>query len=424
MSSVADSASRPTDTARAAGAGERWLDDWLTAHREDLIAWRRHIHRNPELSRQEFGTTAFIAEKLRAAGLDPQLLPAGTGLYCDIGPADADGKRMGLRADLDALPMNEESGLDFASTVPGVAHTCGHDVHTAVVLGAGLALAAAPRLETGVRLIFQPAEEVMPGGALDVIAAGVLSGVSRIFALHCDPHLQVGTVGVKAGPITSAADIIDVHLSGPGGHTSRPQLTTDLVGALGRLITDVPALLARRVDPRSRTVMVWGSVEAGRAANAIPKRGTARGTVRTGEYDTWAEIEPIMRELVHAAVAPTGVQVRIDYHRGMPPVDNEEYSATMLRRAAGVLGPDAAVDTLQSSGGEDFAWYLEKVPGAMGRLGVWPGSGPVCDIHQPDFYADERALEYGVRLLVHLAAPPLRSPNLADPRNPAPPRER
>ncbi|WP_182359283.1 M20 family metallopeptidase [Tomitella gaofuii] len=390
-------------------AGADWFEEWLGAHRDDLTAWRRHIHRNPELSRKEFQTTDFVVEHLRASRLDPQVLPGGTGLVCDIGPADADGKRIALRADMDALPMTETTGLPFASRNPGAAHACGHDAHTAILLGTGLALASAPQLQQGVRLLFQPAEEVMPGGALDAIAAGALGGVSRIFGLHCDPHLRVGTVGLRVGAITSAADIVEVRLSSPGGHTSRPHLTADLVHAIGLLITGIPNLVGRRVDARSRTVVTWGAVNAGAAPNAIPRSGVLRGTVRTGDRATWRQLRPLVCELIQALAVPTGVEVEIDYRQGVPPVVNDEHSVAVLRRAVDAIGPDVAVPTPQSSGGEDFAWYLEKVPGAMARLGVWDG-GRKVDIHQPDFDLDERALEVGVRTMVNLVAPRAKVP--------------
>src|ERR1700751_1653105 len=202
-------------------------ESWLAAHFDDLIAWRRHIHRYPELGRQEFATTQFVASHLADAGLNPKVLPGGTGLTCDFGPEH--GPRIALRADMDALPMPERTGASYASLVPNLAHACGHDAHTAILLGAALALASVPELPVGVRLIFQAAEELMPGGAIDAIAAGALTGVSRIFALHCDPRLAVGKVAVRPGPITSAADQIEVTLQSHGGHTSRPHLTGELV---------------------------------------------------------------------------------------------------------------------------------------------------------------------------------------------------
>ncbi|AMO60348.1 amidohydrolase [Mycolicibacterium phlei] len=373
---------------------------WLSAHFDDLVEWRRHIHRHPELGRQEFATTQFVASKLAEAGLNPKVLPGGTGLTCDLGPDD--GQRIALRADMDALPMPDRSGAPYASLVPNVAHACGHDGHTAILLGTALALASVPELPVGVRLIFQAAEELMPGGALDAIAAGALTGVSRIFALHCDPRLAVGKVAVRQGPITSAADQLEVTLHSPGGHTSRPHLTGDLVYGLGTLITGVPGVLSRRIDPRNSTVMVWGAVNAGVAANAIPQTGTLAGTIRTASRDTWVTLESIMREIISSLLAPLGLEHTVQYRRGVPPVVNEEISTRILTHAIESIGPDVLADTRQSGGGEDFSWYLEEVPGAMARLGVWSGRGPQLDLHQPTFDLDERALAIGVRLMVNI----------------------
>ncbi|MGV9820425.1 M20 family metallopeptidase [Nocardia xishanensis] len=379
--------------------GRDAVDSWLAEHAVDLVQWRRHIHANPELSRTEFGTTEFVAAWLTKAGLSPQKMPGGTGLICDIGP---DGPRIGLRADMDALPLQEFTGLPFASTVPGVSHACGHDAHTTILLGTALALAEVPDLPVGVRLVFQPAEEVMPGGAVDLVAAGVMEGVERIFALHCDPRLEVGRVGIRVGAITSAADTIELVLDSPGGHTSRPHLTSDLVYAIGTVITGLPGLLSRRIDPRTSTVMVWGAVSAGKAPNAIPQTGMLTGTVRTGDHATWSLLEPMVHEIVDGLLAPTGVRYQLNYRRGVPPVVNDEHSTRLFEDAIRALGPDALADTIQSGGGEDFSWYLEEVPGAMARLGVWSGHGEQLDLHQPTFDLDERALEVGVRVLSNI----------------------
>jgi amidohydrolase len=375
-------------------------ESWLAAHYDDLVAWRRHVHRHPELGRQEFATTQFVADRLVEAGLNPKALPGGTGLICDFGPEHA--PRIALRADMDALPMTERTGAPYASTVPGVAHACGHDAHTAMLLGAAGALAAAPELPMGVRLIFQPAEELMPGGALDAIAAGALSGVSRIFALHCDPRLAVGRVAITAGPITSAADSIEITLHSAGGHTSRPHLTSDLVYGMGTVITGLPGVLSRRIDPRHSTVMVWGAANAGVAANAIPQIGSLAGTVRTASREAWLEMEALVHETVSGLLAPLGIEHSLQYHRGVPPVVNEERSTQIMTHAIEAVGPDVLADTRQSGGGEDFSWYLEDVPGAMARLGVWSGDGPQLDLHQPNFDLDERALAVGVRVLVNI----------------------
>ena len=375
-------------------------ESWLAAHYDDLVAWRRHIHRHPELGRQEFATTQFVADRLVEAGLNPKALPGGAGLVCDFGPEY--GPRIALRADIDALPMAERTGLPFTSATPGVAHACGHDAHTAMLLGAATALASVPQLPVGVRLIFQSAEELMPGGALDAIAAGALMGVSRIFALHCDPHLAAGNIAITAGPITSAADFVEISLRSPGGHTSRPHLTTDLVYGMGTLITGLPGVLSRRLDPRHATVMVWGAVNAGSAPNAIPQTGTLSGTVRTASRQAWIEMEDVVRETVSGLLAPLGIAHSLAYHRGVPPVVNDERCTQIMTHAIEAVGPEMLVEAQQSGGGEDFSWYLEEVPGAMARLGVWSGQGPQRDLHQPDFDIDERALAVGVRVLVNV----------------------
>jgi amidohydrolase len=384
-----------------AGTGPSWLDTWLAANASELVSWRRSLHALPELGREELRSTAYVAQALMAAGLEPRTLPGGAGLVCDVGRGE---RCVALRADLDALPLQENTGLPFASTVDGVMHACGHDAHTAMLLGAGLALASAPALPGRVRLIFQPAEEIQPGGAMDMVADGAMEGVDRIFALHCDPRLGVGRLGTRVGPITSACDVVEIKLTSPGGHTSRPHLTADLVEAIGLLVTQLPLLLTRQVDPRSGTVLVWGAVHAGEAANAIPQHGVLRGTLRTADHATWNQLEDKVRVLVAAILAPLGVGYFLDHVRGVPPVVNEAVSSGMLAEAAlAIGGPEASASTEQSSGGEDFAWFLDHVPGAMARLGVWSGSGPMRDIHQPTFDLDERALPFGVRVLTRAA---------------------
>nr|WP_216645338.1 amidohydrolase [Isoptericola halotolerans] len=369
---------------------------------EQLVAFRRDVHAHPEVARQEVRTTAALAERLRRAGLRPRLLE-GTGLVCDVGP-DVPGRgRVALRADIDALPLEDRCGLPFASTVPGVAHACGHDVHATVVLGAGLALARLHDeglLDVGARLIFQPAEEVMPGGALEVIAQGALDGVERIAAIHVEPKLDVGRVGTRIGPITSASDQVTVTLSSGGGHTSRPHLTGDVVYALGQVITQVPAVLGRRLDPRSGVNLTWGAVEAGNAHNAIPASGVVKGTLRCLDVRAWEKAGQVLHDAVEQVVAPYDVDVSVHHLRGVPPVDNDA-GATAALEAAGtaVLGVGGVVLTEQSLGGEDFAWYLTKVPGAMARLGTATPGGRLYDLHQGDLVVDERAIAVGARLL-------------------------
>src|SRR4051812_29280410 len=228
---------------------------------DELVEIRRDLHAHPELSRQEVRTTRVIHERLAAAGLSPTVLPGGAGVVCDIGSGAVGARTVALRADIDALPIDDEKrDVAYRSTVPGACHACGHDVHTSILIGVGVVLAElASRGDLGgrIRLIFQPAEESMPGGALDVIEAGALDGVDRIVALHCDPRQDLGTIGVRVGPITGSSDRVRVVLASDGGHTARPHLTGDLVYALAKIVTDVPSILSRRVDPRAGLSVVW-----------------------------------------------------------------------------------------------------------------------------------------------------------------------
>jgi amidohydrolase len=236
-----------------------------------------------------------------------------------------------------------------------------------------------------------------------VVAAGVLDGASRAFALHCDPSVPAGKIGLRAGAITAACDRMDVSLMGPGGHTARPQLTVDLVDALGRVITEVPALLSRQVDPRSGMSLVWGAVNAGIAANAIPQRGHLRGTVRVLDRDAWKGAEDLIRALVERVAATTGAQVDVDYVRGVPPVVNDPRSVALMRAAAlESVGTENVVLSAQSMGGEDFGWFADVMPIALARLGTH-GGGPPLDLHRGTFDVDERAIGIGVRLLARAA---------------------
>ena len=381
------------------------LDAFLARHETELIDFRRDLHAHPEPGYAEHRTTRLVADRLAGAGLHPALLPQTTGLYADIGEPTP---RVALRADMDALPMDDEKSVPYRSTIPGMCHACGHDVHTTVLLGAGLFLAeraAAGLLPGGVRLIFQPAEEAA-SGAKGVIAAGALDSVSRVFALHCDPRLDVGMVGVRAGAITAACDKIKVTLTGPGGHTARPHLTADVVYALGKVVTEVPAALTRRVDPRAGLSLVWGHVSSGSAANAIPDTGVAEGTVRCLDADVWRTALALIEDLVQSVAMPYGVTAKVEYLSAVPPTVNETVSAAMIASAAAaVLGPGAVMETPQSLGGEDFAWYLDLVPGAMARLGTrMPGTPTAGDLHQPTFDIDESAIGIGIRVLAEAVA--------------------
>ncbi len=367
-----------------------------------LIEFRRRLHANPEPSRAEYETTETILARLRLAGLSPFRLAGGTGVVCDIGQVEA--PYVVLRADIDALAVEDVKSVPYKSRVPGVAHACGHDVHTAVVLGAGLVLdqMLPDGAAAGVRLVFEPREETVPGGAVEVIDEGWLDGAGAVFGLHCDPKLDVGQVGLRVGAITSACDVVEIRLHGPGGHTARPHLTVDLVAVAGRLAAELQGALERRLDGVGDIRMVFGALHAGTAANVIPTVATLRGTLRTPSPEVWAKAP----ELLHSAVAEilegTGATWDIDHARGVPAVVNDAAATAVLAEAgAAALGVEGLRETEHSMGGDSFAWYLEKVPGAYARLGVHaPSSEHRLDLHSGSFDVDERCIGYGVHLLV------------------------
>ncbi len=380
------------------------LGECISSVSPQLLDVRRDLHANPELSREESRTTEAIARLLDDADVGVRLLP-GTGLLAEVGASDP-AYRVALRADMDALPVRERTGLDFASRTPGVCHACGHDLHVTALLGAMLGLkgveAALAERGLAVRGIFQAAEEVIPGGAHEAISAGALDGVDAVFALHCDPSLDVGQVGLHEGALTAACDSVSISLHGRGGHTSRPQLTEDLTYALAKVVTDVPAVLSRRLDPRAGAALVWGTVSAGRASNVIPSTGECSGTLRMLDAEAWLTVGPLLEEIVHGVVQPYGVQAKVERVRGVPPVVNTVDAIDAFRRAT-LAGGMQPVPTAQSLGGEDFSWYLAQTTGAMARLGTRSPGGPTFDLHQGDLVVDEDAIALGARLLASVA---------------------
>jgi len=389
------------------------LDRWLDEHGDGLVALRRNLHAHPELSGQERATTDLVCERLRLAGLEPRRLAVGTGLVCDISPdAPASGTdttvggRLALRADLDALAMADEKDVAYRSQVPGVSHACGHDVHTAIVLGTALFFAHHPNQLTGpVRFIFQPAEERIPGGALDVIADHGLDGVDAIVGLHCEPKLDVGTIGLKTGAISSAADLAVITLTGPGGHTARPELTVDMVTLAARVVAELPGRVAARVahldqehDPLVK--LVFGAIHAGDAANVIPTQCVLKASIRTPSLPVWDELPTAFDHELRSLIDGSGATVHVHYTHGVPPVVNDaEVTGIVGEAAAAAFGHDSIEAAQQSWGGDDFAWFTREVPGTYIRLGVRSPGGPTLDLHAGHFDVDERAIAIGVRLL-------------------------
>jgi amidohydrolase len=364
----------------------------IATETDPAVALRRVIHRRPELGHQEFETTKLVAEHLAVAGLSPEIRSTDVGLVVDVGSGDP---LVAFRADLDALPVLEASGVDFASETPGVMHACGHDAHTAIAAGLARAMATMD-LPGRVRFLFQPAEEAVPGGAVEMVDEGLVVDAASILAFHVDPSIPAGTVGLRPGPITGAADRIRITVSGPGGHTSRPHKTSDVVRAAAAIVTQLPPLVQQRTDPRDPVAIVFGMIQGGTAENVIPTEVTLAGTVRMFDPDLWRGMPPLVERLVAEIVAPLDTAASVEYERGAPPVVNDRGVIDVVgRAAASVLGPDGVLPTGQSLGAEDFAWFLEEVPGALVRLGAQP-PGRTVDLHAADFDLDETAIPMGM----------------------------
>jgi len=377
----------------------------IDANRAELVAFRRHLHAHPELSYAERETTDLIMQRLQVAGLEPRLLPNECGLTCDIGSGP--GPVVALRADIDALAMDDEKDVPYRSQRPGVAHACGHDVHTTMVLGAGLALNELVDERPGrVRLIFEPAEESLPGGAVEVIDAGGLDDVVAIYGLHCDPKIDVGSIAVRVGALTAATDMVMLDLHGPGGHTARPHRTVDLVKVAARVVTELPDIVRDRLSDHNEALLVFGALRAGDAVNVIPSHAELRGTFRTQQLDVWNKAEPVVTKAVSQLLTGTGAEWNLDYRRGIPPVVNDAAETARLATAAAlVVGENAVIEAPQSMGGDSFAWFLQVVPGSYARLGVHdPATNQErLDLHSSSFDVDERAIDIGVAVLVHAA---------------------
>jgi amidohydrolase len=370
----------------------------------EMVAFRRMLHTHPELSGSESITTELIAERLRVEGLEPKILGSGTGLVCDIPMSDdpTDQVRtIALRADIDALAMEDGKDVPYRSQRPGVAHACGHDVHTAALLGAALQLLELRRsepMDAIVRLIFEPAEETMPGGAVEVIREGWLDGVEAIYGLHCDPKLDCGLIGLRVGSLTSASDAFEISLHGPGGHTARPERTIDLIQWAGRVAAD----LSHHVTEATRDcTVVLGTIHSGLAPNVIPATATLSGTLRTPDLAIWKLGEQILRTALATILDHAGApEWTLEYTVGIPPVVNDEHAVDVVR-AALQFEPVEVVSTDQSRGGDSFAWYLERIPGTYLRLGTHDpaGDGPRLDLHSANFDVDERAISIGSDVL-------------------------
>ena len=367
-----------------------------------VVAARRRLHQHPELSFQERATAAFVAAELRACGLKPaEGVGGGFGVVATL-EGGRPGPTLALRAELDALPIDEGHELPFRSETPGVMHACGHDGHTAILLGAERALASVRGLVPGrVRFIFQPAEELPPGGALGMIEAGCLEGVDAAFALHQNGGVDAGSVVVRpAGPSNASGDTFSVTVLGRGGHAAMPQATVDAVQVAGSLIVALHQIVGRRVPPRQAAVLTVGTIQGGTQENVVAHEVTLTGTVRTLNPDVRKTMRQEFEAVTRGVTAAWGAEYRLAYTPGYPVLVNDAAMTEIARRAAVRIDAAAAAGSSDLGAGmpqDDFARMLERVPGCMVGLGVrTPGSTGQRPAHSAAFMLDEAALPVGV----------------------------
>ncbi|NLC55587.1 MAG: amidohydrolase [Armatimonadetes bacterium] len=372
----------------------------------EVIATRRDLHQHPELGYQERRTAGIVAERLRALGVPVRTGIAETGVV-GLVRGHHEGATVMLRADMDALPLQEATGLPYASQTPGVMHACGHDGHTAMLLGAARVLAETrDQLRGCVKLVFQPAEESY-GGAQRLVEAGVLRDpeVSAAFGLHLWNTLPLGTVGITAGPAMASTDSFTLTLRGKGGHAAAPHQAADPVVAAAHFVVAAQSVVSRTADPLRPAVFTIGAIHGGEAANIIPEEVVLRGTLRTLDADTRARLVERIRAVLMGTAAAHGVSGIVDHRRGYPCLVNDESACALARAAAAsVVGASHVVAPHPTMGGEDMAYYLQVVPGCY----LWLGSASSADgagvpHHNPRFQFDERALGIGVEILVRLA---------------------
>jgi amidohydrolase len=377
------------------------VDSQLARIAPQLSQVRRHIHQYPELSGQEFATTTYISKRLAAGDVAHKVVSGKRGIITEIVAAcEPDAPVVAMRADIDALPIQEESEVPYRSKKPGVMHACGHDAHTAILLGTTLALNRAKPLSVGWRSIFQPSEEI-GHGAREMLSHGALEGVSSIIALHVDPNLAVGHVGITPGPRTAFCQDFVIKVRGRGGHGARPHSTVDPIAAAAHLITLIYQAIPRQTDARDPIVVSVGQINGGHTANVIPDLVTMKGTIRTLTPAIATHGRRLLERLCSGVSQAFGANISPSFENLLPGLVNDaRIAAHFATTARQLLGSDRVrTSDRPSMGAEDFADYLPFVPGCMVALGVKSSGRKVTPLHTSTFDIDERALLIGARLL-------------------------
>lgn len=369
-----------------------------------LVEIRRHFHSYPELSGQEYKTAAYVAGVLSSSGVHVQELVGKTGLIGELEGMGSDDRTLAIRVDMDALPIQEQTSLEFASKNVGIMHACGHDVHTTVGLGTAMVLSQLPDLPGRIRFLFQPAEETAQG-ANWMIRDGVMEDVSSILGIHTFPTILGGSVGIRYGALTAAADDIELIISGEAGHGARPHEAVDAIWIASQVVTELQQAISRTQNPLRPVVLTFGQISGGRAPNIIADQVRLTGTVRSLHPETSEQLPAWIEGIVAHTCQAYGATYTLNYRRGVPSVQNDaDLTQLMERSARELLGGDR-VELLEepSLGAEDFALYLNHAPGSMMRLGVGTKDETNYPLHHPKYHVNEDSILAGVMTMAYTA---------------------
>lgn len=372
---------------------------------EEVVNWRRHLHAHPEMSFEEVNTSQFVFDLLNSFGGLEVSRPTKTSVVARLN-GSRDGPKLAIRADMDALPIQEETNFEFQSTNPGVMHACGHDAHTAILLGAAKILTKlCSQVRGEIRFIFQHAEELEPGGAVELVAAGVMDDIDQVIGLHMDALTTAGVLYISGGPVTAACDDFDIIIHGQGGHAAQPQSTVDSVAVAAQVVTGLQQIVSRNKDPLDPLVISITKIHGGTAHNVIPETVQLGGTVRCYSSALRESAAPWIEQVVRGITAAHGATFELDYRRGYSSVVNDERLSTevedILRQA---LGAEQIRPAKPEMGAEDFSGYLSKAPGTFFYLGAGNAEqGTLYPHHHPKFWLDESSFQVGVKAFVTLA---------------------
>lgn len=370
-----------------------------------LLEIRRHLHAHPELSGQEYQTAAYVAGVLSSSGLHVQEAVGKTGVVGELTGRGTDSRILAIRTDMDALPIQEQTELDFASRKPGIMHACGHDLHTTVGLGTAMVLSQlSESLPGNVRFLFQPAEEIAQGASW-MVKDGAMRDVSGIFGMHVFPSIPARSLGVRYGALTAAADDLEIFIQGESGHGARPHEAIDAIWLASQVITSLQQAISRTQNPLRPLVLTIGQISGGRAPNVIADQVRLAGTVRSLHPETRANLPDWIEKIVANVCQAYGGKYEVNYRRGVPSVQNDSALTKIIETAGKEAWGEDKILTLHepSLGAEDFSLYLEHAPGTMFRLGVGYPDRENHPLHHPQFEIDESAIITGVVTLAYAA---------------------